>query len=435
MMAFAARVTSYFDLAGRGTTLRREVVAGVTTFLAMAYIVAVNPSILAAAGMEVSAVFVATCLAAAFVTLMMGLYANLPIAQAPGMGLNAYFAFSVVPMLGGDWRLALGCVFFSGLLFLAISATRLREDLINAIPASQKQAIAAGIGLFLALIGLSKAGIVTGDPNTLVKLGDLGAMGALLAVLGFLVMCVLAARKVPGAILIVILALTATAALLGLTEAKSIVSFPPSLAPTFAELDLAGALGIGLVTIIFVFLLVDFLDTAGTLVAVAARAGLIGEDGKLIGMRKAMIADSSATSVGALLGTSTTTSYIESTAGIEAGGRTGITAIVTGLLFLACLFFAPLAAAIPPFATAPALIFVACLMLQGLSQIDWPDMRESVPAAVTLIAIPFTFSIATGIGLGLITYVVLNALAGRVRQIHPALAVLAAAFLLKLALQ
>ncbi|MGK2739891.1 NCS2 family permease [Tepidicaulis sp. LMO-SS28] len=435
MMAFAARVTSYFDLAGRGTTLRREVVAGVTTFLAMAYIVAVNPSILAAAGMDVSAVFVATCLAAAFGTLMMGLYANLPIAQAPGMGLNAYFAFSVVPMLGGDWRLALGCVFFSGLLFLAISATRLREDLINAIPASQKQAIAAGIGLFLALIGLSKAGIVTGDPNTLVKLGDLGAMGALLAVLGFLVMCVLAARKVPGAILIVILALTAIAALLGLTEAKSIVSFPPSLAPTFAELDLAGALGIGLVTIIFVFLLVDFLDTAGTLVAVAARAGLIGEDGKLIGMRKAMIADSSATSVGALLGTSTTTSYIESTAGIEAGGRTGITAIVTGLLFLACLFFAPLAAAIPPFATAPALIFVACLMLQGLSQIDWPDMRESVPAAVTLIAIPFTFSIATGIGLGLITYVVLNALAGRVRQIHPALAVLAAAFLLKLALQ
>lgn len=435
MMAFAARVTSYFDLAGRGTTLRREVVAGVTTFLAMAYIVAVNPSILAAAGMEVSAVFVATCLAAAFGTLMMGLYANLPIAQAPGMGLNAYFAFSVVPMLGGDWRLALGCVFFSGLLFLAISATRLREDLINAIPASQKQAIAAGIGLFLALIGLSKAGIVTGDPNTLVKLGDLGAMGALLAVLGFLVMCVLAARKVPGAILIVILALTAIAALLGLTEAKSIVSFPPSLAPTFAELDLAGALGIGLVTIIFVFLLVDFLDTAGTLVAVAARAGLIGEDGKLIGMRKAMIADSSATSVGALLGTSTTTSYIESTAGIEAGGRTGITAIVTGLLFLACLFFAPLAAAIPPFATAPALIFVACLTLQGLSQIDWPDMRESVPAAVTLIAIPFTFSIATGIGLGLITYVVLNALAGRVRQIHPALAVLAAAFLLKLALQ
>lgn len=435
MMAFAARVTSYFDLAGRGTTLRREVVAGVTTFLAMAYIVAVNPSILAAAGMDVSAVFVATCLAAAFGTLMMGLYANLPIAQAPGMGLNAYFAFSVVPMLGGDWRLALGCVFFSGLLFLAISATRLREDLINAIPASQKQAIAAGIGLFLALIGLSKAGIVTGDPNTLVKLGDLGAMGALLAVLGFLVMCVLAARKVPGAILIVILALTAIAALLRLTEAKSIVSFPPSLAPTFAELDLAGALGIGLVTIIFVFLLVDFLDTAGTLVAVAARAGLIGEDGKLIGMRKAMIADSSATSVGALLGTSTTTSYIESTAGIEAGGRTGITAIVTGLLFLACLFFAPLAAAIPPFATAPALIFVACLMLQGLSQIDWPDMRESVPAAVTLIAIPFTFSIATGIGLGLITYVVLNALAGRVRQIHPALAVLAAAFLLKLALQ
>jgi len=435
MMAFAARVTSYFDLAGRGTTLRREVAAGVTTFLAMAYIVAVNPSILAAAGMEVSAVFVATCLAAAFGTLMMGLYANLPIAQAPGMGLNAYFAFSVVPMLGGDWRLALGCVFFSGLLFLAISATRLREDLINAIPASQKQAIAAGIGLFLALIGLSKAGIVTGDPNTLVKLGDLGAMGALLAALGFLVMCVLTARKVPGAILIVILALTAVAALLGLTDSKGLVSFPPSLAPTFAELDLAGALGIGLVTIIFVFLLVDFLDTAGTLVAVAARAGLISEDGKLIGMRKAMIADSAATSVGALLGTSTTTSYIESTAGIEAGGRSGITAIVTGLLFLGCLFFAPLAAAIPPFATAPALIFVACLMLQGLSQIDWPDMRESVPAAVTLIAIPFTFSIATGIGLGLITYVVLNALTGRIGHIHPALAALAGAFLLKLALQ
>lgn len=435
MMAFAARVTSYFDLAGRGSTLRREVVAGATTFLAMAYIVAVNPSILAAAGMEVSAVFVATCLAAAFGTLMMGLYANLPIAQAPGMGLNAYFAFSVVPMLGEDWRLALGCVFFSGLLFLAISATRLREDLINAIPASQKQAIAAGIGLFLALIGLSKAGIVTGDPNTLVKLGDLGAMGTLLAALGFLAMCVLAVRKVPGAILIVILGLTGIAALFGLTSAEKLISYPPSLAPTFLELDLAGALGISLVTIIFVFLLVDFLDTAGTLVAVAARAGLIGEDGKLIGMRKAMIADSSATSVGALLGTSTTTSYIESTAGIEAGGRTGLTAIVTGILFLACLFFAPLAAAIPAFATAPALIFVACLMLQGLAKIDWQDMRESVPAAVTLIAIPLTFSIATGIGLGLIAYVVLNALTGRMRAIHPALAALAFAFLLKLALQ
>ncbi|GAK44550.1 probable membrane permease protein [Tepidicaulis marinus] len=404
----------------------------------MAYIVAVNPLILAEAGMDKNAVFVATCLAAAFGSLLMGLYANLPIAQAPGMGLNAYFAFTVVPALGGDWRIALGCVFFSGLIFLALSASPFREKMINAIPASQKQAIAAGIGLFLAFIGLQNAGIVTASPATLVKLGDMSRPEVWLAAGGFLAMGALYARKLPGAVLGVILLLTLIAGTTGLSTPDAgadggFISLPPSLLPTFLELDLAGALGVGLVTVIFVFLLVDLLDTAGTLVAVAARAGFIDGQGRLIGMKKAMIADSAATSVGALLGTSTTTSYIESTSGIEAGGRTGLTAIVTGLAFLACLFFAPLIGAVPGFATAPALILVACLMMQGLGKVDWGETSEAIPATVTLIAIPLTFSIATGIGLGIITYAALKALTGQARQVHPVLWGLAAAFAIKLA--
>lgn len=437
-MAHADDFLSYFQLSARGSSLRQEITGGLTTFLTMAYIVAVNPLILAEAGMDKNAVFVATCLAAAFGSLLMGLYANLPIAQAPGMGLNAYFAFTVVPALGGDWRIALGCVFFSGLIFLALSISTFREKMINAIPASQKQAIAAGIGLFLAFIGLQNAGIVTASPATLVKLGDMSRPEVWLAAGGFLAMGALYARKLPGAVLGVILLLTLIAGLAGLSAPDAgtgggLVSLPPSLLPTFMELDLAGALGAGLVTVIFVFLLVDLLDTAGTLVAVAARAGLIDGQGRLIGMKKAMIADSAATSVGALLGTSTTTSYIESTSGIEAGGRTGLTAVVTGLAFLACLFFAPLIGAVPGFATAPALILVACLMMQGLGKVDWGETSEAIPATVTLIAIPLTFSIATGIGLGIITYAALKALTGQARQVHPVLWGLAAAFAIKLA--
>ncbi|WP_045443996.1 NCS2 family permease [Tepidicaulis marinus] len=437
-MAHADDFRTYFQISARGSGLRQEITAGLTTFLTMAYIVAVNPLILAEAGMDKNAVFVATCLAAAFGSLLMGLYANLPIAQAPGMGLNAYFAFTVVPALGGDWRIALGCVFFSGLIFLALSASPFREKMINAIPASQKQAIAAGIGLFLAFIGLQNAGIVTASPATLVKLGDMSRPEVWLAAGGFLAMGALYARKLPGAVLGVILLLTLIAGTTGLSTPDAgadggFISLPPSLLPTFLELDLAGALGVGLVTVIFVFLLVDLLDTAGTLVAVAARAGFIDGQGRLIGMKKAMIADSAATSVGALLGTSTTTSYIESTSGIEAGGRTGLTAIVTGLAFLACLFFAPLIGAVPGFATAPALILVACLMMQGLGKVDWGETSEAIPATVTLIAIPLTFSIATGIGLGIITYAALKALTGQARQVHPVLWGLAAAFAIKLA--
>ncbi len=422
-----------FKLSQNQTTLRREALAGATTFLAMAYIIFVNPEILSAAGMDRDAVFVATCIAAAVGSLIMGLYANYPIALAPGMGLNAYFAFTVVLTLGHSWQVALGAVFISGLLFLIISILPLRSWLIGAIPKSQKMAISAGIGLLLGIVALESAGVVVAHQATLVTVGDLTNPETLLACLGFLVIVALDTRKVPGAILIGILAVTGIGIALGLTTPSGVFAPPPSLAPTFLALDIPGALDLGLVTIVFTFLLLDLFDTTGSLIGVCQRAGLLDENGKMPRLKRALVADAGATMVGAALGPSTTTSYIESLAGIRAGGRTGLTAVVVAGLFILALFFAPLAGSIPPFATAAAIFFVACVMCQAMADIDWTDLTDFVPAVVTALAMPLTFSISTGIGLGFIAYVAIKVLSGRYKDASPAMIVLAGIFVIKFA--
>ncbi len=424
----------FFKLRENGTTVKTELLAGLTTFLTMAYIIFVNPAILAKAGIDPGAAFVATCLAAAIGTAIMGLYANYPVALAPGMGLNAYFAFGVVLGMGHSWQVALGAVFLSGVIFLIISVLPIREAIINSIPYSQKLAIGAGIGLFLGLIGLKEAGLVVDHPATLVTLGKVAAPTVLMAILGFLLIAILDYRRLPGAIIIGILVVTVLGIALGLSKFGGIVSAPPSLAPTLMQMDIKGALSLGLLAIVFAFLMVDLFDTAGTLVAVAPRAGLMDADGKLKRLGKALVADSTATIAGAALGTSTTTSYIESAAGIRVGGRTGLTAVVVALLFLLALFFAPLAGSVPAFATAPALVFVACVMASGLAKIDWEDITEFAPAVITAVMMPFTFSITNGIGLGLISYVIIKAGTGRVKDIHPITAAIALAFVLKFAL-
>jgi len=421
-----------FGLTAAGSSVPTELRAGLATFLTMAYIMFVNPAILERAGMDHGAVFVATCIAAAAGSAIMGLYANYPIALAPGMGLNAYFAFTVVPELGGNWQLALALVFASSVLFVALSLSPLRAWLIDAIPLALKLGIAAGIGFFLALIGLQNAGIVTDHPVTLVTLGDLSKPQALLAAAGFLVIAALAVRKVPGAIIIGVLVVTIIAAALGLESWHGVAAVPPSLEPTFLKLDLGGIARLSLVTIVLTLLLVTILDTAGTLIGVARQAELLDNDGRLPRLRQALLADSGAGMLGALLGTSTTTAYIESAAGVEEGGRTGLTALVVALLFLLSLFLAPLAESVPGYATAPALFFVACLMAASLGALSFDDATDYIPALIIALLMPLTYSIATGIGLGFIAYVALKALTGRVKEINAAVAVIALAFLLKL---
>jgi AGZA family xanthine/uracil permease-like MFS transporter len=422
-----------FKLTEHGTTVRTEVIAGVTTFLTMAYIIFVNPSILSEAGMDRGAVFVATCIASAIGTLVMALYANYPLALAPGMGLNAYFTFSVVKGMHYSWEVALGAVFISGVAFLILSLTRIRELIVDAIPASQKMAISAGIGLFLGIIALKGAGIVVANPDTYVTLGNLKAPPTILAVLGFLVMVALDARRVPGAIVIAILATTAAGIAFGVSHFGGIFAMPPSLAPTFLKMDVGGALDLGLLTIIFAFLFVDLFDNTGTLVGVAHRAGLIGRDGKVARIGRAFIADSTATMVGAVLGTSTVTSYIESAAGVKAGGKTGLVGVVVAALFLLSLFLSPLAGTVPEYATAPALFFVACIMTRGLAEIDWEDVTEYAPAVVTALAMPLTFSVANGIAFGFITYGAIKLLAGRWSEASPGILILGVLFVIKFA--
>ena len=424
-------LAKYFELEQNGTTVRRETLAGITTFLTMAYIVFVNPAILADAGMDRDAAFVATCLAAAFGSLLMGILANYPIALAPGMGLNAFFTYTVVAQMGHSWQTALGVVFLSGIIFLLLSVFPVREWIVNSIPRALKMAISAGIGMFLAIIALKNAGIVVDSPATLVQLGDLGQPAALFASLGFFAMVAMDRLKVPGAILIAILGITVIASSFGIHQFSGVVSTPPSLTPSFLQMDLATAFELSLISVVFAFLFVDLFDTAGTLIGVAHRAGLLDENGRLPRLRSALLADSLATVAGAALGTSTTTSYIESTAGIRAGGRTGLTAIVVAILFLACLLFAPLAGSIPAYATAPALLFVACMMARGLAEINWEDVTDYVPAVVTALAMPLTFSIATGIGIGFITYAAVKVLSGRFQEASPAILILAVAFVLK----
>lgn len=421
-----------FQLRAHNTNVRTEILAGVTTFLAMAYILFVNPSILGETGMDKGAIFVATCLAAAIGSATMGLIANYPIALAPGMGLNAFFTYTVVLHMGHTWQVALGAVFLSAVMFFLLSIFRIREWIVNSIPLPLRSAIAAGIGLFLALIALHNAGIVVDNPATLVGMGDLKQPSVILATLGFFLIVGLESLKVRGAVLIGILAVTVASIAMGVTPFGGIVSMPPSLAPTFLQLDIAGALDVGLISVIFAFLFVDLFDNSGTLIAVAKRAGLMGKDGHMPKMGRALIADSTAAMAGSLLGTSTTTSYIESAAGVSAGGRTGLTAIVVAVLFLLALFFAPLAGSVPAFATAPALLFVAVLMASGLSEINWDDVTEAAPVVVTALAMPLTYSIANGIAFGFIAWTAVKLISGRRRDLNPALVILSILFVIKL---
>lgn len=422
-----------FQLQAHGTTVRTELLAGLTTFLTMAYILFVNPSILGETGMDKGAIFVATCLAAAIGSAVMGLIANYPIALAPGMGLNVFFTFTVVKGMGYSWEVALGAVFLSACLFFVLSIFRIREWIINSIPLELRSAIAAGIGLFLALVALQSAGIVVDHPATLVGLGDLSKPAVLLAIFGFFLIIGLDALKVKGAMLIGILLITLISILLGISDFQGITSMPPSLAPTFLQLDIKGAFDVGLISVIFAFLFVDLFDNSGTLIAVAKKAGLMRADGHMPKMGRALLADSTAAMAGSLLGTSTTTSYVESAAGVSVGGRTGLTAVTVAVLFLLALFFSPLAASVPGFATAPALLFVAILMASGLAEIEWSDMTIAAPVLVTALAMPLTYSIATGIAFGFIAWVAIRVLTGRWRELNPMLSILAILCVMKLA--
>ena len=414
-----------FKLRENNTTVRTELLAGFTTFLTMCYIVIVNPSILSITGMDFGAVFVATCISAAIGCLIMGALANYPIALAPGMGLNAYFTFSVVQGMGVSWQIALAAVFMSGIIFIVFSFFKVRELLVNALPMSLKMAIAAGIGMFLALIALKGSGIIIGSEATLVKMGNIYVENngvktpnwpVLLALLGFVLTIALDYFRVRGAIILSIFAITAIALLTGHNEFKGVFGEIPSLAPTFMQMDFEGLFTASMIGVIFVFFLVDLFDSTGTLVGVSHRAGLL-QDGKLPRLKKALFADSTAIVAGAALGTSSTTPYIESASGVAAGGRTGLTAVTVGVLMLACLWFSPLAKSVPAFATAPALLYIGVQMMRSATEIEWGDITEAAPAFLTIAFMPFTYSIADGIAMGFISYAVIKLVCGKAKDV------------------
>jgi adenine/guanine/hypoxanthine permease len=419
----------YFRFADHGTTWRTEILAGVTTFVTMAYIIFVNPSILSETGMPVAAVTVATCLCAAFGSIMMGALANYPIALAPGMGLNAYFTYTVVKGMGVPWQTALGAVFLSGVIFLLLTLGGIRQRLLAAIPAELHAAVAGGIGLFIAFIGLRNAGIIVPSPATTVTLGNLHAPATLLAVLGIALIAILQAFRIRAAMLLGVLGTLVAGILFHQVHWTPTALNPAALRATAFQLDLRGALRLNALEIIFVFLFVDLFDNIGTLVAVADRAGLVAPDGTIPRLDRIFFADAASTVVGSLAGTSTVTSYIESASGVAAGGRTGVTAITTGLLFLLSIFVAPLVGAIPTFATAPALILVGALMVASAARIDWDEPRVAIPAFLTLLTIPLTYSIATGLSFGIISFATLEVATGRARRDHWMLYLLAALFL------
>ncbi|MCP4375177.1 MAG: NCS2 family permease [bacterium] len=405
-----------FELKARGTNVRREVVAGAVTFLTMSYIVIVNPDILSQTGMDKNALIGVTILAAAFGTLLVGLWANVPFAMAPGMGLNAFFTYTLVIGHKVSWEQALGVVFLSGVVFLLLSLVGAREKIVAAIPLSLRLAAASGIGLFITFIGLKNLGFIVDSPATLVKLGTFDAKVGL-GVLGLVVMCVLTVRKVRGAILIGIILVTLAAVFTGHAEVSGVVSKPPSIAPIFLKLDILGAMRLSLIGAIFSFMFVDLFDSVGTIVACSHEAGLIGKDGKISKINRMLQADAVATIGGAILGTSTTTTYIESGAGIAEGGRTGLASVVTGLLFLAVLFITPLIGIVPAFATAPALIMVGVFMFQSIAKIDLSNFTEALPAFLTIVLMPLTYSISTGLAFGFVAYIVLGVSTGRARSI------------------
>lgn len=422
-----------FKLRQHGSSVKIELMAGLTTFVTMAYIIFVNPNVMAAAGLDHGAAFVATCLGAALGCLLMGFYANWPVGLAPGMGLNAFFTYTVVGEMGYTWQVALGAVFLSGILFMIMSLSRIREWLLNSIPMSLRFAMGAGVGLFLGLIGLKTAGIVVDSPATLVTMGSFGEPSTLLAAICFLLIAVLSHRNVFGAILLSMLVVTAIGWSMGLVEYGGVVSLPPSLAPTWLAMDIAGALNVGMISVVLAFLFVNMFDTAGTLMGVAHRANLVDENGKIENLSKSLKADSTSSVLGSFVGCPPVTSYVESASGVAAGGRTGLTAVTVGVLFLLATFFAPLAGMIPAYATAGALIYVAMLMMSGMAHIDWKDITDTIPAIITVVMMPLTFSIANGIALGFVTYATLKLLTGQRKKVSVSLYVLCVIFIAKFA--
>ena len=406
-----------FKLQDNNTTIAKEFLAGFTTFVTMAYIIFVNPQMMAASGMDLGASFVGTCIAASIACFAMGFYSNWPIGLAPGMGLNAFFTYTVVGEMGYSWEIALGAVFLAGILFVIISVTPLRQWMLNSIPMNLRIAMGAGVGLFIGFIGLKTGGIIIQNDATFLSLGNLKNIETLLAALGFLLILILAVRKITGAIIIGVLVVTISGLLLDLIEFNGFISAPPDIKPTFMKLDIIGALDVAMISVIISFLFVNLFDTAGTLLGVAYRAKLIETSGKIKNLDKALKADSTASVAGSFFGCSPVTSYVESSAGVEAGGRTGLTAIVVGVFFLIAIFFSPLASMVPSYATAGALVYVAILMLGGMEKLDWSDNTELLPALIMIIMIPLTFSIANGIAVGFIAYVVLKFAANKRSEI------------------
>ena len=397
-----------FKLELNNTSIKQEFIAGFTTFITMAYIIFVNPQMMAASGMDLGASFVGTCIAAAIACFAMGFYSNWPVGLAPGMGLNAFFTYTVVGEMGYSWEIALGAVFLAGILFVIISVTPLRQWMLNSIPMNLRIAMGAGVGLFVGFIGLKTGGIIVQNEATFLSLGNFKNVETLLAAMGFLLILVLAIRKVIGAIIIGVLAVTILGLLLGLIQFNGIVSSPPDLKPILLQLDILGAIDVTMISVIISFLFVNLFDTAGTLLGVASRANLIEDSGKIVNLDKALKADSTASVAGSFFGCSPVTSYVESSAGVEAGGRTGLTAVIIGMFFIIAIFFSPIASMVPSYATAGALIYVAILMLGGMERLDWSDNTELLPALIMIIMIPLTFSIANGIAIGFIAYVVLK---------------------------
>ena len=423
-----------FKLSAAKTTVGVELSAGLTTFMAMAYIAFVNPQMMASAGMDQGASFVATCLAAALACFLMGLYANWPVGLAPGMGLNAFFTYTIVGDMGYPWQTALGAVFIAGVLFVVLTITRLREWMLVSIPWNLRIAMGAGIGLFVGMIGLKNGGIIVDHPATLLSLGNFQVTETLLAGLGFLVITGLATRQFPGAILAGILAVTIVGLAVGAVEYNGIVSAPPSIAPVLGQLDIASAFDVAMISAIASILFVNLFDTAGTLVGVATQAGLTNEKGEIENLDRALHADSTSSVAGALVGCAPVTSYVESAAGVAAGGKTGLTACAVGVLFIAMIFFAPLAGMIPPFATAGALLYVALLMMSGMQHLSWTDPTELLPALLTIIMVPLSFSIANGIAAGFLSYVLLKVIAGKSADVTAAAWVMAVIFTARFAL-
>jgi AGZA family xanthine/uracil permease-like MFS transporter len=430
-MPIRTRLEHYFGFSIHATNWRTEILAGLTTFITMAYIIFVNPAILSETGMPLAAVTTSTCLCAAFGSIMMGALANYPLALAPGMGLNAYFTYTVVKGMGVHWQTALGAVFLSGVIFLLLTIGGIRQRLLSAIPHELHAAVAGGIGLFIAFIGLINSGIIVRSPATTVTLGNLHDHGTQLAIFGILLIAILQAYRVKASMLIGVLGTLALGILLHQVKYTPSTFNPMAIRDTAFQLDIRGALRMNALEIIFVFLFVDLFDNIGTLVAVTDRAGLIAPDHTIPRLDKIFFADATSTVVGALAGTSTVTSYIESSAGVAAGGRTGVTAITTGILFLLAIFVAPIVGAIPDFATAPALILVGALMVAGAARIDWDEPRVAIPSFLTLITIPLTYSIATGLSFGIISFATLELATGRARRQHWMLYLLAALFLLR----